>query len=90
MALLGLAASITATLGVYTVYKILNVLYKEFNSPLHNVPGPKSAHWFFGNRLQMFKHVCCFQFSAYFRLTSDFPRSKMTKKDFGLSNMGAP
>ncbi|KAJ6528626.1 cytochrome P450 [Mycena vulgaris] len=53
MALLGLAASIAATLGVYTLYALLNVLYQEFTSPLKNVPGPESDHWFLGNRLQI-------------------------------------
>ncbi|KAJ6566323.1 cytochrome P450 [Mycena capillaripes] len=55
MALFGLAASITATWGVYIIYSLLKVLYQEFTSPLRNAPGPKSDHWFQGNRLEIFK-----------------------------------
>ncbi|KAJ7731078.1 cytochrome P450 [Mycena metata] len=57
MALLGLAASIAATLGVYTLYALLKVLYQEFTSPLRNVPGPKFDDRFVGNRLQIFTSV---------------------------------
>ncbi|KAJ7826170.1 cytochrome P450 [Mycena olivaceomarginata] len=84
MALLGLAASIAATLGVFTVYKILNVLYKEFNSPLHNVPGPKSAHWFFGNRLQMFKHIEDDQEGLW---TEQYGRTVRMNNIFGFSQL---
>ncbi|KAJ7702686.1 cytochrome P450 [Mycena rosella] len=84
MALLGLAASIAATLGVYTVYKILNILYKEFNSPLHNVPGPKSAHWFFGNRLQIFKHVEDDQEGLW---TEQYGRTVRINNIFGFSQL---
>ncbi|KAJ6566430.1 cytochrome P450 [Mycena capillaripes] len=55
MALFALATSITATFGVYILYSLLKVLYQEFTSPLRNVPGPKSDHWFLGNRLEIFK-----------------------------------
>ncbi|KAJ6600393.1 cytochrome P450 [Mycena vulgaris] len=54
MALLGFAASIAATLGAYALYTLLRVLYQEFTSPLRNVPGPQTDHWFLGNRKQLF------------------------------------
>ncbi|KAJ7448998.1 cytochrome P450 [Mycena latifolia] len=57
MAFLGLVASIAATLGVYTLYALLKVLYLEFISPLRNVLGPQSDHWFLGNRRQIFTSV---------------------------------
>ncbi|KAJ7696167.1 cytochrome P450, partial [Mycena metata] len=57
MALLGLTASIAATLGVYTLYALLKVLYQEFTSPLRNVPGPECHDRFVGNRLQIFTSV---------------------------------
>ncbi|KAJ6566145.1 cytochrome P450 [Mycena capillaripes] len=57
MAFLGLASSIAASLGVYALYTLLKVLYQELTSPLRNVPGPKSEHWFMGNRLQIFKNI---------------------------------
>ncbi|KAJ7896534.1 cytochrome P450 [Mycena leptocephala] len=53
MALLGFAASIATTLGAYALYTLLRVLYQEFTSPLRNVPGPKSDHWFLGNRKKL-------------------------------------
>ncbi|KAJ7362819.1 cytochrome P450 [Mycena albidolilacea] len=54
---LGLAASVAATLGVYALSLLLRVIHKELTSPLRNVPGPKSAHWFLGDHLQLFKIV---------------------------------
>ncbi|KAF8143490.1 cytochrome P450 [Mycena galopus ATCC 62051] len=54
---LSLAASIAATLGVYILYVVIKVLYQEYTSPLRNVPGPKSDHWFLGNRQQLFKDI---------------------------------
>ncbi|KAF7335388.1 hypothetical protein MVEN_02191300 [Mycena venus] len=57
MALLKLAASIAATLGVYSLYALLKVFYQELTSPLRNVPGPNSDHRFLGNRLQIFTSV---------------------------------
>ncbi|KAK7035895.1 cytochrome P450 [Favolaschia claudopus] len=38
-----------SSLGVYGLYRILRLLYEEYNSPLKYLPGPKSAHWIFGN-----------------------------------------
>ncbi|KAJ7717342.1 cytochrome P450 [Mycena metata] len=57
MALLGLAASIAAALGVYILHALLKVLYQEFTSPLRNVPGPEFDDRFVGNRLQIFTSV---------------------------------
>ncbi|KAJ6566143.1 cytochrome P450 [Mycena capillaripes] len=57
MAFLGLASSIAASVGVYALYTLLKVLYQEFTSPLRNVPGPKSEHWFLGNRRQIYKNI---------------------------------
>ncbi|KAJ7777801.1 cytochrome P450 [Mycena olivaceomarginata] len=57
MSSLSLAAAIAATLGAYTIYTLLKILYQEYTSPLRNVPGPKSDHWFLGNRQQLFKNI---------------------------------
>ncbi|KAF7351552.1 hypothetical protein MSAN_01587700 [Mycena sanguinolenta] len=53
---LSLAASVAATLGVYGLYTLLKGFYQEYTSPLRNVPGPKSDHWFFGNRRALFNN----------------------------------
>ncbi|KAJ6459049.1 cytochrome P450 [Mycena sanguinolenta] len=53
---ISLAASIAATLGVYALYTLLKAFYQEYTSPLRNVPGPQSDHWFHGNRDAVFKH----------------------------------
>jgi hypothetical protein len=65
MSSLSLAAAIAATLGAYTIYTLLKILYQEYASPLRNVPGPKSDHWFLGNRQQLFKNVLFLSFSRY-------------------------
>ncbi|KAF8195296.1 cytochrome P450 [Mycena galopus ATCC 62051] len=57
MAYLSLVASIAATLGVYVLYEALRVLYQEYTSPLRNVPGPQSDHWFMGNRPGLLKNI---------------------------------
>ncbi|KAJ6586473.1 cytochrome P450 [Mycena vulgaris] len=44
-----LAVSIAGTLGAYVLCYILKIVYAEFTSPFRYLPGPKSAHWFFGN-----------------------------------------
>ncbi|KAJ7904039.1 cytochrome P450 [Mycena leptocephala] len=53
MALFGFATSIATTLGAYALYTLLRVLYQEFTSPLRNVPGPPTDHWFLGNRKKL-------------------------------------
>ncbi|KAJ7183746.1 cytochrome P450 [Mycena filopes] len=50
--LLKLALSVVGTLSAYTVYWALKAIYDEFTSPLRFLPGPKSAHWFWGNMKQ--------------------------------------
>jgi hypothetical protein len=69
---LGLAASVAATLGVYALCLLLRVIHKEFTSPLRNVPGPKSAHWFLGDHLQLFKIVRHIPSSMLFLLNVSF------------------
>ncbi|KAF8143513.1 cytochrome P450 [Mycena galopus ATCC 62051] len=36
---------------------VIKVLYQEYTSPLRNVPGTKSDHWFLGNRQRLFKDI---------------------------------
>ncbi|KAJ7240613.1 cytochrome P450 [Mycena haematopus] len=54
---LSLAASISATLGVYALYSLLKIFYQEYTSELRSIPGPKSDHWFLGNRTALFKNI---------------------------------
>ena len=47
-----LLASVTGSLSVYGVIsliRLLYLLYSEYTSPLHDVPGPPSPSWWFGN-----------------------------------------
>ncbi|KAJ7485931.1 cytochrome P450 [Mycena latifolia] len=50
---LRLTASIAGTFGAYVLYRIMKMLYAEFTSPLRYLPGPRSAHWFFGNAKEL-------------------------------------
>ncbi|KAK7038524.1 cytochrome P450 [Favolaschia claudopus] len=51
---LSLLASVAATLGAYALFALLRLYYNEWTSPLRAIPGPKSDHWLFGNRKQLF------------------------------------
>ncbi|KAJ7744469.1 hypothetical protein DFH07DRAFT_978192 [Mycena maculata] len=44
-----LIVSVAGTLGAYALYGLSKLAWKEFNSPLRNLQGPKSSHFFFGN-----------------------------------------
>ncbi|KAJ7458543.1 cytochrome P450 [Mycena latifolia] len=46
---LKLIGSLCAALGAYAVSRILKKIYAELTSPLRRLPGPKSAHWLYGN-----------------------------------------
>ncbi|KAJ7766484.1 cytochrome P450 [Mycena maculata] len=37
------------TLGAYALYEFPRAVYREFNSPLRYLPGPKSSYFFYGN-----------------------------------------
>jgi len=54
MAFLQLLTSAAATLGLYGAYQLLKFAYKEYTSPLHDLPGPKSSSWLFGNLKEIF------------------------------------
>ncbi|KAF7359134.1 hypothetical protein MSAN_01255000 [Mycena sanguinolenta] len=41
--------SAAGSLGAYALYQIFKLVYREFNSPLKSLPGPKSTHFFYGN-----------------------------------------
>lgn len=47
--LLKLATSVFGTLAAYALYEVLKLVYAQLTSPIRNLPGPKSTHWFFGN-----------------------------------------
>nr|GAT54231.1 predicted protein [Mycena chlorophos] len=50
-----LLVSVGGTLGAYVLYHLLRLVYEEFRSPLRFLPGPKSAHWLFGNIREIFR-----------------------------------
>ncbi|KAJ7810337.1 cytochrome P450 [Mycena leptocephala] len=54
---LKLLASIFGTAGAYVLYGIVWAVYHEFTSPFRLLPGPKSAHWFYGNAKELLDDV---------------------------------
>ncbi|KAJ7857550.1 cytochrome P450 [Mycena leptocephala] len=47
--LLKLLISVLGSLGAYTLYQVFQLVFREFNSSLRHLPGPKSTHFFYGN-----------------------------------------
>jgi hypothetical protein len=47
--LVKLVLSAAATLLVYGLYKLVVVVLGQLNSPLRDLPGPKSPSWIYGN-----------------------------------------
>ncbi|KAF8209632.1 cytochrome P450 [Mycena galopus ATCC 62051] len=84
MPFFGLAASVAATLGVYAIYVLFKVLHQEFTSPLRNVPGPKSDHWFLGNQLQLYKNIEDGQEGVW---TAQYGRTVRVNDFLGLSQL---
>jgi len=44
-----LLLSVAATILAFGLWKIVGLLYSLYTSPLRSIPGPKSAHFFYGN-----------------------------------------
>jgi len=57
MVLLQLLASVSGTLVFYGLYRLSNLIYEEINSPLRDLPGPKSESLFYGNFKQIWDAV---------------------------------
>jgi len=49
--------SLLRTLGLYSVYKLLRLLYNNLTSPLRVLPGPPSAGILYGNQKQIWETV---------------------------------
>ncbi|KAF7358392.1 hypothetical protein MVEN_00889300 [Mycena venus] len=52
---LKLLASVVGTILTYTVYQILRLVYRELNSPLRTLRGPKSSHLIWGNGKELLR-----------------------------------
>ncbi|TFK67144.1 cytochrome P450 [Pluteus cervinus] len=50
-----LLGSLGGTLILYGVFKVVEVYYNEWTSPLRDLPGPKSASWIWGNFMEIRK-----------------------------------
>ncbi|KAJ7500556.1 cytochrome P450 [Mycena galericulata] len=48
-----LGPSLLWAFTAYVLYKILKAFYGQRASPLRNLPGPKSSHWFHGNMREL-------------------------------------
>jgi hypothetical protein len=57
MVLLQLLVSVAGTLVFYGLYRLSNLIYEEINSPLRDLPGPKSESLFYGNLKQIWSVV---------------------------------
>ena len=49
--------SLLTTLGLYSVYKLLEFFYNNLTSPLRVLPGPPSASIIYGNLKQIWNTV---------------------------------
>ncbi|KAJ7891297.1 cytochrome P450 [Mycena olivaceomarginata] len=47
--------SLVGSLAAYAGYQFFSLIYREFNSPLKFLPGPKSSHFFYGNLRDIWK-----------------------------------
>lgn len=59
MAFLQLLTSISfpQALVLYGLYKLLELVYKEYTSPIRDLPGPKSSSWLYGNFKEIWASV---------------------------------
>jgi hypothetical protein len=57
MLLLNLVASVIGTLGAYSLFRILKLIYEEIRSPLRSVAGPRTGNWFLGNFMEIKNNV---------------------------------
>jgi hypothetical protein len=55
--LLKLLISVLGSLGAYALYQVFQLVFREFNSSLRHLPGPKSTHFFYGNVKDLRKTV---------------------------------
>ena len=53
-----LLGSIGATVTLYGIYKIFKFFYRQWTSPLRDLPGPKGKGFIWGNMKEIFEAVC--------------------------------
>ncbi|KAJ7227375.1 cytochrome P450 [Mycena pura] len=46
-------STLLGTIGAYALYTVVKALYAHLSSPLRKLPGPPSAHWFYGNTTEL-------------------------------------
>ena len=86
--LLRLVASVVGTLVAYGLYNLVRLINAERTSPLRSLPGPKSAHWFFGNLKELRDDVRVLLDVVF--LSSFAPRLPCVTMNAGLRSMGTP
>ena len=57
MVLAKLVLSVGATLAAYGLYRLLEFVIGQLNSPLRDLKGPPSPSWVYGNLKQIFDAV---------------------------------
>lgn len=57
MVLAKLLLSVTTTLLAFGLYKAVQFIVRNYNSPLQDLPGPESTNWIYGNLKEIFDAV---------------------------------
>jgi len=53
-ALVQLLGPLALTLGIFTLYKLVNFIWREYiSNPLADLPGPPTPSWLYGNMRQI-------------------------------------
>lgn len=89
-----LAGSVAATLVLYGLFEAGKFFYREWTSPLHHLPGPKSPNFLYGNFKQIYEAVSLALFISIGELVryNFFGLRRKTRRFMrnGWRSMGAP
>jgi hypothetical protein len=50
-----LIVSTAGTLLAYSLFRLIRLFTKQLTSPVRDLPGPKSSHWFYGSVKEFLK-----------------------------------
>ncbi|KAJ7291595.1 cytochrome P450 [Mycena rebaudengoi] len=83
-----LVASVIATLGLYSLIRIFQLIYEDIRSPLRSVAGPRAGQWFLGNIMDVRENIggslereWFHQYGRTFRLNGFFGLSQLYTRD---------
>ncbi|KAJ7289232.1 cytochrome P450 [Mycena rebaudengoi] len=88
MLLLNPVAAVVGTLGLYSLFRIFQVIYKEICSPLRSVAGPRACDWLHGNQVEIRDNIggslereWAHQYGRTFRINGFFGLSQVYTRD---------